>query len=202
MPKLTLIDGSGFIFRAFHALPPLRRPDGVPVGAVYGFCSMLFKTLIENKTNSLTDCLVVVFDAGRQTFRQEIYSDYKAHRPETPEDLIPQFQLIRDACAAFNVPTVEAVGFEADDLIATYADHARNVGYEVSIISSDKDLMQLVAPGISMLDPLKNRPIGEAEVLKNLGFLRQKLSTSKHWQEIQVTMFQAFRASVSKQQPS
>jgi DNA polymerase-1 len=169
MPKLTLIDGSGFIFRAFHALPPLRRPDGVPVGAVYGFCSMLFKTLIENKTNTLTDCLVVVFDAGRQTFRQEIYPDYKAHRPEAPEDLIPQFQLIREACTAFNIPTIEAVGFEADDLIATYANHARKVGYEVNIISSDKDLMQLVSPGISMLDPLKNRSIGEAEVLEKFG---------------------------------
>jgi len=93
MRKLTLIDGSGFIFRAFHALPPLRRPDGVPVGAVYGFCSMLFKTLLENKT----EALVVVFDAGRKTFRQDIYPEYKAHRPEPPEDLIPQFQLIRDA---------------------------------------------------------------------------------------------------------
>lgn len=165
MPKLTLIDGSGFIFRAFHALPPLRRPDGVPVGAVYGFCSMLSKTLLENQT----DALVVVFDAGRQTFRQEIYPDYKAHRPETPEDLIPQFQLIRDACTAFNVPTLEAVGFEADDLIATYAYHAREGGYDVCIISSDKDLMQLVSPGISMLDPIKNRPIGEAEVLEKFG---------------------------------
>ncbi len=165
MPKLTLIDGSGFIFRAFHALPPLRRPDGVPVGAVYGFCSMLFKTLIENHT----DALVVVFDAGRQTFRQEIYPPYKAHRPEAPEDLIPQFQLIRDACTAFNVPAIEAAGFEADDLIATYAHHARRTGYEVCIISSDKDLMQLVGPGISMLDPIKNRPIGEAEVLEKFG---------------------------------
>jgi DNA polymerase-1 len=165
MPKLTLIDGSGFIFRAFHGLPPLRRPDGVPVGAVYGFCSMLFKTLLENKT----EALVVVFDAGRQTFRQEIYPEYKAHRPEAPEDLIPQFPIIREACTAFNVPTIEAVGFEADDLIATYAHHARCAGYEVIIISSDKDLMQLVSPGISMLDPMKNRPIGEKEVFEKFG---------------------------------
>jgi len=165
MRKLTLIDGSGFIFRAFHALPPLRRPDGVPVGAVYGFCSMLFKTLLENKT----EALVVVFDAGRKTFRQDIYPEYKAHRPEPPEDLIPQFQLIRDACTAFNVPTIEAVGFEADDLIATYAHHAHDSGYEVCIISSDKDLMQLVSPGISMLDPIKNRPIGEGEVFEKFG---------------------------------
>jgi len=165
MRKLTLIDGSGFIFRAFHALPPLRRPDGVPVGAVYGFCSMLFKTLLENKT----EALVVVFDAGRKTFRQDIYPEYKAHRPDPPEDLIPQFQLIRDACAAFNVPAIEAVGFEADDLIATYAHHAREAGYEVCIISSDKDLMQLVSPGISMLDPIKNRPIGEGEVFEKFG---------------------------------
>lgn len=165
MTKLTLVDGSGYIFRAFHALPPLRRPDGVPVGAVYGFCSMLFKTLMENHTDSL----VVVFDAGRQTFRQDIYPDYKAHRPDPPEDLIPQFQLIRDACAAFNVPSIEAVGFEADDLIATYARHAHDSGYEVCIISSDKDLMQLVRPGVSMLDPIKNRPIGDAEVLEKFG---------------------------------
>jgi DNA polymerase-1 len=165
MPKLTLIDGSGFIFRAFHALPPLRRSDGTPVGAVYGFCTMLFKTLLENHT----EALVVVFDASRQTFRQEIYPEYKAHRPEAPEELIPQFQLIRDACAAFNVPAIEAVGFEADDLIATYAHHARGAGYDVCIISSDKDLMQLVSPGISMLDPIKNRPIGEAEVLEKFG---------------------------------
>jgi DNA polymerase I len=165
MPKLTLIDGSGYIFRAFHALPPLRRPDGVPVGAVYGFCSMLFKTLLENKTDSM----VVVFDAGRQTFRQDIYPDYKAHRPDPPEDLIPQFQIIRDACSAFNVPTIESVGFEADDLIATYAHHARDAGYEVCIISSDKDLMQLVSHGISMLDPIKNRIIGEAEVIEKFG---------------------------------
>jgi DNA polymerase-1 len=165
MAKLTLIDGSGYIFRAYHALPPLRRPDGVPVGAVYGFCAMLFKTLMENHT----DFLVVVFDAGRQTFRQEIYPDYKAHRPDTPEDLIPQFQLIRDACAAFNVPAIEAVGFEADDLIATYAHHAHGAGYEVCIISSDKDLMQLVQPGISMLDPIKNRPIKDAEVFEKFG---------------------------------
>lgn len=165
MAKLTLIDGSGYIFRAFHALPPLRRPDGVPVGAVYGFCAMLFKTLMENHSDSL----VVVFDAGRQTFRQEIYPDYKAHRPDPPEDLIPQFQLIREACTAFNVPAIEAAGFEADDLIATYAHHAHEAGYEVCIISSDKDLMQLVRPSISMLDPLKNRHIGEAEVLEKFG---------------------------------
>jgi len=126
---------------------------------------MLFKTLVENHTDSL----VVVFDAGRQTFRQNIYPDYKAHRPDPPEDLIPQFQLIRDACAAFNVPSIEAVGFEADDLIATYARHAHDTGYEVCIISSDKDLMQLVRPGVSMIDPLKNRPIGEAEVLEKFG---------------------------------
>ena len=165
MPKLTLIDGSGFIFRAFHALPPLRRPDGVPVGALYGFCSMLFKTILENKT----EALVVVFDAGRKTFRQDIYPEYKAHRPDAPEDLIPQFQLIREACTAFNVPTIEAEGFEADDLIATYAHHARKEGYEVCIISSDKDLMQLVSPGISMLDPIKNRNIGEVEVFEKFG---------------------------------
>lgn len=165
MTKLILIDGSGFIFRAFHALPPLRRPDGIPVGAVYGFCSMLFKTLTENKA----DFVAVIFDAGRQTFRQEIYPEYKAHRPEPPEDLIPQFQLIRDACVAFDVPTMEMAGFEADDLIASYAKHAREAGWEVCIISSDKDLMQLVQERVYLLDPIKNRILREAEVIEKFG---------------------------------
>ena len=171
MPKLTLIDGSGFIFRAYHALPPLKRPDGIAVGAVFGFCSILLKTLAENQT----DAIAVVFDADRQTFRQKIYADYKAHRPEAPEDLIPQFGLIREACAAFNVTSLEAAGFEADDIIATYAHHAQDLGYEVCIISSDKDLMQLVRPGISMLDPIKNRPIREAEVFEKFGVTPEKV---------------------------
>jgi DNA polymerase-1 len=132
---------------------------------------MLFKTIIENHT----DLLVVVFDAGRQTFRQEIYPGYKAHRPEAPEDLIPQFRLIREACSAFNVPSIEAVGFEADDLIATYAHHGVQSGYEVCIISSDKDLMQLVTPHVSMLDPIKNHPIREAEVLQKFGVTPDKV---------------------------
>jgi DNA polymerase-1 len=171
VPKLTLIDGSGFIFRAYHALPPLRRPDGIAVGAVYGFCSILLKTLAENKT----DALAVVFDANRQTFRQTIYAPYKAHRPDAPEDLVPQFAIIREACAAFHVACMEAEGFEADDIIATYAHHALKEGYEVCIISSDKDLMQLVKPGISMLDPIKNKLIGEAEVLEKFGVSPDKV---------------------------
>ena len=162
---LYLVDGSGFIFRAFHALPPLTRADGTPVGAVLGFCNMLMKLL------DGTDCdgVAVVFDTARKTFRNDIYKDYKAHRPEPPPELIPQFALVRKATEAFNVASVEMAGYEADDLIATYATEARKAGTEVTIVSSDKDLMQLVEPGIGMLDPIKNRPIGAAEVREKFG---------------------------------
>lgn len=162
---LTLIDGSGYIFRAYHSLPPMTRPDGTPVGAVYGFTSMLIKLL----TGSKATHLAVVFDAGRRTFRNDIYPGYKAQRPELPEDLIPQFAVIRDAVRAFNLPCIERNGFEADDLIATFAKRARAEGAEVTIVSSDKDLMQLVGDGISMLDPMKNRAIGPAEVMEKFG---------------------------------
>src|SRR3989338_1686924 len=140
MKKLYLVDGSGYIFRAYHALPPLRSPSGVPVGALYGFCSMLYSLTQDIHP----DYLAVIFDAARKTFRQDIYQDYKAHRPETPEDLIPQFPLIRQACQAFGVLSLETEGFEADDLIASYATIAKKQGFEVVIVSSDKDLMQLV----------------------------------------------------------
>lgn len=170
--KLYLIDGSGFIFRAFHALPPLKRPDGVPVGAVYGFCAMLMKILGQVKKH---DHLAVIFDAGRQTFRNQIYAAYKAHRPELPEDLIPQFGLIRDACVAFNVPSVELEGFEADDLIATYAWQASQRNEEVVIVSSDKDLMQLVGERITMFDPIKNKSIGVQEVIEKFGVPPEKV---------------------------
>ncbi len=159
---VTLVDGSGFIFRAFHGLPMMTRPDGVPVNAVYGFTSMLMKLMQEQEA----DHLAVIFDAGRTTFRSEIYPDYKAHRPEPPEELVPQFALIREAVRAFNVPCVELPGFEADDLIATYARLAREQGARVTIVSSDKDLMQLVGEGVEMFDPLKNRVIGPAEVFE------------------------------------
>ncbi len=160
-----LIDGSGYIFRAFHALPPLTRPsDGLPIGAVHGFCQMLWKLLTDTKAGDQPTHLAVIFDAGAESFRNEIYPEYKAHRPPPPEELVPQFPLIRDAVTAFNVPCIELEGFEADDLIATYAQEIANAGGQVTIVSSDKDLMQLVQPGVDMLDTMKNRKIGPEEV--------------------------------------
>ncbi len=161
-PQIYLVDGSGYIFRAFHALPSLTRPDGVPVGAVLGFTNMLIKFLREKNP----DYLVVVFDAARANFRNDIYPAYKANREETPPELIPQFSLIRKACEAFNVPYIEKEGFEADDLIATYA-HSQPG--KVTIVSSDKDLMQLVTSTVKMLDPIKNRLIGIEEVIEKFG---------------------------------
>src|SRR5262250_1608830 len=150
-----LIDGSGYIFRAFHALPPLTRPsDGLPVGAVHGFCAMLWKLLQDARKGRGPTHLAVIFDASEKTFRNEIYKDYKAHRPPAPEELVPQFPLIRDAVKAFNIPCLEQDGYEADDIIATYAKRTVESGGDVTIVSSDKDLMQLVRPGISMLDTM------------------------------------------------
>ncbi len=168
---LYLIDGSGYLFRAYHALPPLtRKSDGLPTGAVSGYCNMLWKLLEDSKDGDKPSHLAVIFDAGRHTFRNEIYSDYKANRPEAPEDLIPQFPLVRDATRAFGVPAIELAGYEADDLIATYARIARLAGAKVTIVSSDKDLMQLVADGeVELLDTMKNRRIGSAEVMEKFG---------------------------------
>ncbi|WP_173974939.1 DNA polymerase I [Magnetospirillum sp. LM-5] len=160
-----LVDGSGFIFRAFHGLPPMTRPDGVPVNAVYGFTTMLMKLLDDTDA----DHVAVIFDAARKSFRNDIYPAYKAHRPPAPEELVPQFPLIREAVRAFNVPSVEMDGFEADDLIATYTAQAVAAGARVTIVSSDKDLMQLVGDGVTMLDTLKNRTIGVAEVAEKFG---------------------------------
>ncbi|MEO0035182.1 MAG: polymerase, partial [Pseudomonadota bacterium] len=162
---LVLIDGSGFIFRAFHALPPMSRGDGTPVNAVYGFTTMLLKLLADSDA----DHLAVVFDSSRDTFRREIYPAYKAHRPPPPEELVPQFALVRDAVAACDVAGIELDGFEADDLIATYARLGREAGARVTVVSSDKDLMQLVGPRVAMLDPIKNRPIDEAAVREKFG---------------------------------
>ncbi|GEO80060.1 DNA polymerase I [Pararhodospirillum oryzae] len=164
-PTLMLVDGSGYIFRAYHSLPPMSRPDGTPVNAVYGFTTMLLKLLADMKATHLA----VLFDAGRHTFRNEIYPAYKAQRPDPPADLIPQFPLIREAVRAFNVPCLEREGLEADDLIATYAARARATGAQVVIVSSDKDLMQLVRDGVSLLDPMKNRAIGPDEVREKFG---------------------------------
>lgn len=162
---LYLIDGSGFIFRAFHGLPAMNRADGTPVNAVYGFCSMLAKLL----GSAECDAVAVVFDTARVTFRTALYPEYKAHRPPPPEELIPQFPLMREATKAFNVVSVEREGYEADDLIATYATQAVERGMQVTVVSSDKDLMQLVGNGVAMLDPIKNRLIGEAEVVEKFG---------------------------------
>ncbi|MES2607519.1 MAG: DNA polymerase I [Pseudomonadota bacterium] len=171
MNELYLIDGSGFIFRAYHALPPLTAPDGTPVGAVYGFCNMLRQLIVEHSHHHF----LVVFDAGRQTFRQRMYAEYKAHRPPAPEDLVPQFPLFRDACAAFGVPSVEMADYEADDLIASYARQAETVGFKVVIVSGDKDLMQLVNDKISIYDPLKRKAIGVNEVVERFGVVPAKV---------------------------
>ncbi|HVM81438.1 MAG TPA: DNA polymerase I, partial [Stellaceae bacterium] len=160
-----LIDGSGFIFRAYHALPPLTTSGGVPTGAVAGFVQMVARLLDETEASHVA----VILDAGRHTFRNEIYPAYKAHRPPAPEDLIPQFPLVREAVRAMNVACIEQDGFEADDLIATYARLGVEAGFEVTVVSSDKDLMQLVGPGVSLWDPLKNKPIGAAEVMEKFG---------------------------------
>lgn len=162
---LTLVDGSGYIFRAFFGTPPMRRPDGTPVNAVFGFTNMLKRLKAESSGGGLA----VIFDAGRESFRTALYPDYKGHRPEAPEDLIPQFPLIRDATEAMNLPAVELVGYEADDLIATYSRQATEYGIAVTIVSSDKDLMQLVGEGVALFDPMKNTPIGHAEVEKKFG---------------------------------
>ncbi|MGH6938304.1 DNA polymerase I [Hypericibacter sp.] len=160
-----LIDGSGYIFRAFHALPPLTRPDGTPVNAVLGFTNMLLKLVSDTDA----EYIAVLFDTARKNYRNDIYPAYKAHRPPPPPELIPQFALIREATTACNVPQLEMEGFEADDLIATYARQAAEAGAQVTIVSSDKDLMQLIGPRVSMLDPIKNRPIGPAEVEEKFG---------------------------------
>ena len=162
---LFLIDGSSFIFRAYHALPPLTNPNGVPVNAVLGFTNMLTKLLSDHNAHNVA----VIFDAARKNYRNDIYPEYKANRGETPEDLIPQFPLIRDAVKAFNLPCIELEGYEADDLIATYARLATEAGQEVVIVSSDKDLMQLINDKVSMFDAMKNKTIGHDEVVKKFG---------------------------------
>ena len=163
--KLVLIDGSGYIFRAFHALPPMSRADGTPVNAVFGFTKMLLKLMDDLQPHSVA----VIFDAGRLTFRNEIYAEYKANRSEPPEELVPQFSLVRQAAEAMSLPTIELPGFEADDVIATYAKLAKAQGRQTIIVSSDKDLMQLVNDDVEMLDPMKQRRIGKDEVFEKFG---------------------------------
>ncbi|MFQ5437621.1 MAG: DNA polymerase, partial [Paracoccaceae bacterium] len=167
---LHLIDGSGFIFRAYHALPPLtRKSDGLPIGAVAGFCNMLFKFVEDQKGRDAPTHAAVIFDAKGRTFRNDLYALYKANRPPAPEDLVPQFPLTRDATRAFSLPAIELEGFEADDIIATLATRARAAGGRVTIISSDKDLMQLVGGGVEMLDAMKNRRIDREGVETKFG---------------------------------
>ena len=168
-----LIDGSGYIFRAYYALPPLtRKSDGLPTGAVSGFCSMLFKLLEDSKSNENKNKpthFAVIFDSARKTFRNEIYSDYKANRSEAPDDLAPQFEYIRKSVLAFNLPSVDLINYEADDLIATYVDQILKKGAKVTIVSSDKDLMQLFNNKVRIFDPMKNKFISEEDVQNKFG---------------------------------
>ena len=168
-----LVDGSGYIFRAYYALPPLtRKSDGLPTGAVSGFCSMLFKLLEDSRADDSIHKpthFAVIFDSARKTFRNDIYSEYKANRSEAPEDLAPQFEYIRKSVKAFNLPSIELLNYEADDLIATYAKQITDAGAKVTIISSDKDLMQLVSEKIRLYDPMKNKILGEKEVFEKFG---------------------------------
>tara|TARA_X000001036_G_scaffold143608_1_gene136408 strand:+ start:637 stop:3408 length:2772 start_codon:yes stop_codon:yes gene_type:complete len=168
-----LIDGSGYIFRAYYALPPLsRKSDGLPTGAVSGFCSMLFKLLEDSRSDDSIHKpthFAVIFDSARKNFRNDIYSEYKANRAEAPDDLAPQFEYIRKSVRAFNLPSIELLNYEADDLIATYAKQITDAGAKVTVISSDKDLMQLVSDKIRLYDPMKSKVIGEKEVLEKFG---------------------------------
>ncbi|MFN4208341.1 MAG: 5'-3' exonuclease H3TH domain-containing protein, partial [Agrobacterium albertimagni] len=176
---LFLVDGSGFIFRAFHAIPALnRKSDGLPVNAVSGFCNMLWKLLRDARNTDVgvtPTHLAVIFDYSSTTFRKEIYPLYKANRSAPPEDLIPQFGLIRHATRAFNLPCIETEGFEADDIIATYARQAEAVGADVTIVSSDKDLMQLLTPNVHMYDAMKDKQIGIPDVIEKWGVPPEKM---------------------------
>ena len=174
-----LIDGSGYIFRAYYALPPLtRKSDGLPTGAVSGFCSMLFKLLEDSKSNENLQKpthFAVIFDSARKTFRNEIYTDYKANRSETPDDLAPQFEYIRKSVVAFNLPSVDLPNYEADDLIATYAEQILAKGAKVTIVSSDKDLMQLYKKDVRLFDPMKNKFITPEDIINKFGVESKKV---------------------------
>jgi DNA polymerase-1 len=171
-----MIDASAYIFRAYHALPPLtRKSDGLPVGAVQGYCNMLWKLIRDMKGADGPTHLVAIFDHSEKTFRNEMYDLYKANRSAPPEDLIPQFPLVREATAAFGVHCVELPGYEADDLIATYACKARDAGGEAVIVSSDKDLMQLIGPSVVMWDPMKERRLAEEAVFEKFGVTPDKV---------------------------
>ncbi len=170
---LYLVDGSAYIFRAYHRLPPLTNPQGTPVGAVYGYTTMLWKLAQDLDDAEEPTHLAVILDKSSHSFRNDLYPEYKAHRPAPPEDLVPQFPLIRDATRAFSLPCIEEQGFEADDLIATYAKAAQRQGWDVTIVSSDKDLMQLIGEvdgaRIDMLDTMKDARIYIPEVEEKFG---------------------------------
>ena len=174
-----LIDGSGYIFRAYYALPPLsRKRDGMPTGAVSGFCNMLFKLLEDSKSDDNKEKathFAVIFDSARKNFRNEIYSNYKANRAEAPEDLIPQFDYIRKSVEAFSLPSVELINYEADDLIATYCEKIIKEGAKVTIVSSDKDLMQLYKKNIRIYDPMKNKFISDQDINDKFGVVPEKI---------------------------
>ena len=174
-----LIDGSGYIFRAYYALPPLsRKSDGMPTGAVNGFCNMLFKLLEDSKSEENKEKpthFAVIFDSARKNFRNEIYSDYKANRDDAPEDLVPQFELIRKSVEAFNLPSIELINYEADDLIATYSEQILKAGGKVTIVSSDKDLMQLYKKKIRIYDPMKNKFISNEDIENKFGVTPEKV---------------------------
>ena len=174
-----LVDGSGYIFRAYYALPPLsRKSDGMPTGAVNGFCNMLFKLLEDSKSKENLQKpthFAVIFDSARKNFRNEIYKDYKANRSDAPDDLIPQFDFIRKSVMAFNLPSVELINYEADDLIATYVEQILKIGAKVTIVSSDKDLMQLFNKNVRIYDPMKNKFLGEEDVIKKFGVKSDKV---------------------------
>ena len=174
-----LIDGSGYIFRAYYALPPLtRKSDGLPTGAVSGFCSMLFKLLEDSKSESNLQKpthFAVIFDSARKTFRNEIYSEYKANRSEAPDDLAPQFEYIRKSVTAFNLPSVDLLNYEADDLIATYTEQILALGAKVTIISSDKDLMQLYKKNVRIYDPMKSKFITSEDIINKFGVDSKKV---------------------------
>src|SRR5262245_30416931 len=170
--NLYLVDGSGYLFRAYHALPPMSRPDGTPINAVYGFCRMLVADLLDKPE---VDHVAMILDSSEITFRNQIYDKYKAQRPPPPEDLTPQFPLIREAAKAFNVTVCELDGYEADDLIATYARMAIEAGATCTIVSSDKDLMQLIRPGVAMMDPIKKAKLGPEAVMEKFGVTPDKV---------------------------
>ncbi|MDR1560808.1 MAG: hypothetical protein LBS23_00415 [Holosporaceae bacterium] len=168
----VLIDGSGLVYRAYYALPQLTNNNGEYVGAVYGFCSILMSLMEKHKS----DLFCIVFDAGRHTFRTEMYPAYKSNRDETPENLKTQFPRLKKACVAFGIPSIEKKGFEADDIIATYANKLASSAYEVRIVSSDKDLMQLINDKISLFDPIKSKSIKTQEVIEKYGVLPSQMT--------------------------